>query len=45
MIDDIGLFNANLREWEDFYNYNRSRAALGGQRPYKRFREKFGLPV
>ncbi len=25
------LFNAKLREWEDFYNYNRPHAALGGQ--------------
>ena len=45
MIDDTGLFNAKLREWEDFYNYNRPHAALGGQTPYERFREKVWLSV
>ena len=45
VIDDTGLFNAKLREWEDFYNYNRPHAALGGQTPYERFREKVGFSV
>jgi len=45
VIDDTGLFNAKLREWEDFYNFNRPHAALGGQTPYERFREKVGLSV
>ena len=26
--DDIHLFNANLREWEDYYNYHRLHGAL-----------------
>ena len=25
MIDDAGLFNEKLQEWEDFYNYATSR--------------------
>ena len=45
VIDDTGLFNAKLREWEDSYNYNRPHAALGGQTPYERFREKVGFSV
>jgi len=38
LIDDTGLFNAKLRGWEDFYNYNHPDAALGGETPYERFR-------
>jgi transposase InsO family protein len=34
--DDIHLFNEKLREWEDYYNYHRPHAALGGQTPYER---------
>jgi transposase InsO family protein len=45
VIDDAKLFNKRLREWEDFYNYNRPHAALGGQTPYERFREKVSLCV
>ena len=26
VIDDADLFNEKLREWEDFYNYNRPHA-------------------
>ena len=26
--DDIHLFNAKLREWEDYYNYHRPHGAL-----------------
>jgi transposase InsO family protein len=45
VIDDTKLFNEKLREWEDFYNYNRPHAALGGQTPYERLREKMKLCV
>jgi transposase InsO family protein len=34
--DDIQLFNEKLREWEDYYNYHRPHAGLGGQTPYER---------
>jgi transposase InsO family protein len=39
-IDDTGLFNVRLKEWEDFYNFHRPHGALGGQTPYERLREK-----
>jgi len=38
--DDIHLFNANLREWEDYYNYHRLHGALAGQTPYERLLAK-----
>ena len=31
--DDIRLYNAKLREWEDYYNYHRPHGALDGQTP------------
>jgi transposase InsO family protein len=31
VIDDTGLFNDRLQDWEDFYNYNRPHGGLGGQ--------------
>lgn len=40
VIDDTGLFNDRLQEWEDFYNFNRPHGGLGGQTPYERLREK-----
>ena len=40
VIDDTNLFNDKLKEWEDFYNYNRPHAALNGQTPYERLRDK-----
>ncbi len=45
VIDDAELFNEKLREWEDFYNYNRPHGALDGQTPYERLREKIRLSV
>jgi transposase InsO family protein len=38
--DDIHLFNDKLREWEDYYNYYRPHAGLGGQTPYERLMTK-----
>jgi transposase InsO family protein len=38
--DDIHLFNDELREWEDYYNYHRPHGALDGQTPYERLIEK-----
>jgi hypothetical protein len=35
VIDDTELFNDRLKEWEDFYNYNRPHGGLGGQTPYE----------
>ena len=40
VIDDTGLFNVRLKEWEDFYNFHRPHGSLGGQTPYERLREK-----
>ena len=37
---DIHLFNKKLREWEDYYNYDRPHGALKGQTPYERLVEK-----
>ncbi|GLY85967.1 integrase core domain-containing protein [Actinoallomurus iriomotensis] len=30
VIDDTGVFNDKLREWEDYYNYHRPHGALSG---------------
>jgi transposase InsO family protein len=40
VIDDTGMFNVRLKEWEDFYNFHRPHGSLGGQTPYERLREK-----
>ena len=45
VIDDTGLFNERLQEWEDFYNFNRPHGGLGGQTPYERLRQKTAGPV
>jgi transposase InsO family protein/transposase-like protein len=45
VIDDAGVFNERLREWENFYNFNRPHGGLGGQTPYERLRQKTGTPV
>lgn len=45
VIDDTKLFNEKLKEWENYYNYARPHAALNGQTPYERFREKTKLCV
>jgi transposase InsO family protein len=40
LTDDIHLFNAKLREWEDYYNYHRPHGALDGHTPYERLLAK-----
>ena len=45
VIDDSAVPNAKLREWEHFYNFERPHAALDGQTPYERLRQKTGLAV
>lgn len=45
VIDETKLFNEKLQEWENFYNYDRPHAALGGRTPYERFREKIKVCV
>ncbi len=36
VIDDAKVFNDKLREWEDYYNFDRPHGGLGGQTPYER---------
>ena len=43
--DDIHVFNDKLREWEDYYNYNRPHGALDGQTPYERLLAKTAASV
>lgn len=38
--DNIHLFNNKLREWEDYYNFDRPHGALDGQTPYERLKQK-----
>ena len=45
VIDDTGLFNEKLQEWEDFYNFHRPHGGLGGQTPYERLRQKTKGPA
>src|SRR6266581_4049968 len=45
VVDDAAILNAKLREWEQFYNFERPHAALAGQTPYERLRQKTGLSV
>jgi transposase InsO family protein len=40
VIDDAELFNKKLREWENFYNFNRPHGGLEGHTPYERLRQK-----
>ena len=40
LIDDAEVFNDKLRQWEDFYNYDRPHGGLAGQTPYERLRQK-----
>jgi transposase InsO family protein len=38
MIDDAGLFNDKLQEWENHHNYQRPHGTLGGPNPYERLK-------
>jgi hypothetical protein len=40
VIDDVNIFNARLKEWQDFYNYHRPHGGLDGHTPYERRRQK-----
>ena len=40
VIDDSELFSDRLRQWEDFYNFDRPHGSLEGQAPYERLRQK-----
>ncbi|WP_049785228.1 integrase core domain-containing protein [Mycobacterium marinum] len=40
IIDDVNIFNAKLKEWQDYYNYHRPHGGLNGQTPYERLRHK-----
>ncbi|MEW2386620.1 IS481 family transposase [Micromonospora sp. NPDC047707] len=40
VIDDTGVFNDKLQEWEDYYNYHRPHGSLDGQTPYERLKQK-----
>lgn len=39
LIDEIGVFNDKLRDWEDYYNYHRLHGTLEGQTPYERLKQ------
>jgi transposase InsO family protein len=45
IIDDTKLFNEKLKEWENFYNYNRPHAGLNGKTPYEKLRDKISPNV
>ncbi|MFI9328999.1 hypothetical protein ACIGZJ_15790 [Kitasatospora sp. NPDC052868] len=40
VVDDTGILNDKLREWEDYYNFHRPHGGLGGQAPYERLKQK-----
>jgi transposase InsO family protein len=40
-----GPVQERLREWEDFYNFDRPHGGLGGQTPDEKLRQKAASPV
>jgi len=42
VIDSSELFNQKLKEWENFYNYQRPHGALNGKTPFEKLQEKLG---
>ena len=45
VIDDTGLFNEKLREWQDCDNFHRPHVSLGGRTPYEGLRQKTKAPA
>lgn len=45
VIDDAGVFNTKLKEWEDSDNFQRPHGSLGGQTPYERLQIKDPSPA
>jgi len=44
VIDEKGLFNEKLQEWEaEFNSFKPPHGGLGGQIPYERLRQKTGI--
>jgi len=40
IIDSSKLFNEKLKEWQNFYNFQRPHASLQGRTPFERLQEK-----
>jgi transposase InsO family protein len=40
VIDDAGVFNDKLQQWQDCYNYQRPHGGLDGQTPYERLLQR-----
>lgn len=40
VIDNSGLFNEKLKEWENFYNFQRPHGSFGGGTPFEGLQEK-----
>ena len=40
VIDDAGVFNDKLKQWEDYYNFERPHGGLNGATPYERLLQK-----
>lgn len=43
VIDDINILKTRLKEWQDFYNYDRPHGGLDGQTPYEGLRQKIHI--
>lgn len=43
--DSIQLYNEKLREWENYYNFDRPHGSLDGQTPYERLKLKKKIAV
>ena len=39
-LSDMSIYNQKLREWEDYYNFQRPHGSLDGQTPYERLKVK-----